>query len=32
MPHPERMSEDCLGGKDGLELFLAVVGQRRAAA
>jgi phosphoribosylformylglycinamidine synthase I len=35
MPHPERMSEDCLGGKDGLELFLAVaasVRQRRAAA
>ena len=31
MPHPERMSEDCLGGKDGLELFLAVVGRRRAA-
>jgi phosphoribosylformylglycinamidine (FGAM) synthase-like amidotransferase family enzyme len=35
MPHPERMSEECLGGKDGLELFLAVaasVRQRRAAA
>ena len=32
MPHPERMSEDCLGGKDGLELFLAVMRQRRAAA
>jgi len=35
MPHPERMSEDCLSGKDGLELFLAVaasVRQRRAAA
>ncbi len=35
MPHPERMSEDCLGGKDGLELFLAVaasVRQRRDAA
>lgn len=31
MPHPERMSEECLGGKDGLELFLAVVRQRRAA-
>jgi len=24
MPHPERMSEECLGGTDGLELFLAV--------
>jgi phosphoribosylformylglycinamidine synthase len=32
MPHPERMSEDCLGGKDGLELFLAAVRGRRAAA
>ena len=35
MPHPERMSEDCLGGKDGIELFLGVhasVRQRRAAA
>jgi phosphoribosylformylglycinamidine synthase len=32
MPHPERMSEDCLGGKDGLALFSAVVRQRRAAA
>ncbi len=35
MPHPERMSEDCLGGKDGLELFLGAqesVRQRRAAA
>ena len=32
MPHPERMSEDCLGGKDGLELFLSVVRQPRAAA
>ena len=31
MPHPERMSEDCLGGKDGLELFTAVVGRRSAA-
>lgn len=32
MPHPERMSEQCQGGRDGLELFLAVVRQRRAAA
>ena len=32
MPHPERMSEECLGGTDGLELFLAVVRQRRIAA
>ncbi len=24
MPHPERMSEDCLGGKDGLQLFATV--------
>jgi phosphoribosylformylglycinamidine synthase len=32
MPHPERMSEECLGGKDGLDLFLAVVSQPRAAA
>ena len=32
MPHPERMSEDCHGGKDGLELFLSVVAQRRATA
>ena len=31
MPHPERMSEDCLGGKDGLELFTAVVSRRSAA-
>lgn len=31
MPHPERMSEECLGGRDGLELFLAVVKQRKAA-
>ena len=23
MPHPERMSEDCLGGKDGLAIFVA---------
>jgi phosphoribosylformylglycinamidine synthase len=32
MPHPERMSETCLGGTDGLELFSAVVRQRRSAA
>jgi phosphoribosylformylglycinamidine synthase subunit PurQ / glutaminase len=32
MPHPERMSEDCLGGRDGLTLFTAVVKQRSAAA
>jgi phosphoribosylformylglycinamidine synthase subunit PurQ / glutaminase len=32
MPHPERMSEDCLGGKDGLTLFSAVVAKRRVAA
>ena len=32
MPHPERMSEDCHGGTDGLSLFLAVVKQRAAAA
>lgn len=32
MPHPERMSEDCLGGRDGLELFLSVVNERRSAA
>jgi phosphoribosylformylglycinamidine synthase len=25
MPHPERMSEECLGGRDGLELFSAVL-------
>ena len=31
MPHPERMSEDCLGGKDGLDLFTAVVARRSAA-
>jgi phosphoribosylformylglycinamidine synthase len=31
MPHPERMSEDVLGGKDGLEIFAAVMKQRRAA-
>lgn len=32
MPHPERMSEECLGGTDGLELFTAVIGKGRAAA
>jgi phosphoribosylformylglycinamidine synthase len=32
MPHPERMSEACHGGSDGLDLFLSVVGQPRAAA
>jgi len=32
MPHPERMSEECLGGRDGLELFTAVVGRGLAAA
>ncbi|HVJ92545.1 MAG TPA: phosphoribosylformylglycinamidine synthase I [Labilithrix sp.] len=34
MPHPERMSEACLGGTSGLELFSAVVkhaNSRRAA-
>jgi phosphoribosylformylglycinamidine synthase len=31
MPHPERMSEECLGGNDGLELFLAVLRHRAAA-
>ena len=33
MPHPERMSEDCLGGTDGLSLFTSVVarGTPRAA-
>lgn len=31
MPHPERMSEECLGGNDGLSLFTAVVRQRSAA-
>lgn len=31
MPHPERMSEDLLGGTDGLRLFRAVVERRRAA-
>ena len=32
MPHPERMSEECLGGTDGLELFSAVLRKLRAAA
>ncbi len=34
MPHPERMSEACLGGDDGLALFSAVVahGKSRRAA
>ena len=32
MPHPERMSEECQGGTDGLSLFLAVVRRRAAAA
>ena len=32
MPHPERMSEECHGGTDGLSLFLAVVKQQAAAA
>ena len=34
MPHPERMSEACLGGTNGLELFSAVVshGKSRRAA
>jgi phosphoribosylformylglycinamidine synthase len=31
MPHPERMSEPCLGGTWGLELFSAVVAHGRAA-
>jgi phosphoribosylformylglycinamidine synthase len=31
MPHPERMSEECLGGTDGLELFTAVLSRRSAA-
>jgi phosphoribosylformylglycinamidine synthase len=30
MPHPERMSEACLGGTDGLSLFQAVVSARAA--
>jgi phosphoribosylformylglycinamidine synthase I len=32
MPHPERMSETCLGGTNGLELFSAVVGRSKRAA
>jgi phosphoribosylformylglycinamidine synthase len=32
MPHPERMSEDCLGGKDGLALFTAVASRIEPAA
>lgn len=32
MPHPERMSEACHGGTDGLALFLSVMRQARAAA
>jgi phosphoribosylformylglycinamidine synthase len=32
MPHPERMSEACLGGTDGLEIFSAVVKYARRAA
>jgi phosphoribosylformylglycinamidine synthase len=32
MPHPERASEACQGGTDGLALFLAVMGHRRDAA
>lgn len=28
MPHPERMSEECLGGRDGLSLFAAAVRSR----
>lgn len=31
MPHPERMSEECLGGTDGLTLFTSVIGRPRAA-
>jgi phosphoribosylformylglycinamidine synthase len=31
MPHPERMSEACHGGTDGLELFLALGRRPRAA-
>lgn len=31
MPHPERMSEECHGGTDGLSLFTAVIGRRSAA-
>lgn len=32
MPHPERMSEACLGGTNGMELFTAVVGGTSRAA
>ena len=32
MPHPERMSEECHGGTDGLSLVLSVVKRARAAA
>ncbi|AKU98554.1 Phosphoribosylformylglycinamidine synthase, glutamine amidotransferase subunit [Labilithrix luteola] len=32
MPHPERMSEECLGGRDGITLFEAVVRRSRVAA
>jgi phosphoribosylformylglycinamidine synthase len=32
MPHPERMSEACLGGTDGLELFTAVVSHKTSRA
>jgi phosphoribosylformylglycinamidine synthase len=32
MPHPERMSEECLGGRDGLALFLAVMARGKVAA
>jgi phosphoribosylformylglycinamidine synthase len=32
MPHPERMSELCLGGTDGMRIFEAVVSSRRSAA
>ena len=32
MPHPERMSEACHGGTDGLSLFLAGAKQRAVAA
>ena len=31
MPHPERMSEACLGGQDGLSLFLSATVPRLAA-
>ncbi len=32
MPHPERMSEECLGGRDGLDIFEAAMGRKRDAA